>query len=571
MRKFRDRIASILASATGKAASEILLETPRDRALGDVAFPCFALAKERKQPPPKVAAEIAKAIAEADPAISARAAGPYVNFTVDRVVLAADVLPAIRAAGERWGGSDEGAGRAVVIDFSSPNIAKPLSVGHLRSTVIGAAIYRLLAHRGFRCVGINHLGDWGAQYGRMIAAFKRWGDPRRLEGEAIPHLHELYVRFHEEEEKDASGALTAEARAWFKALESGEENEARRLWRRLSEVSLREFDRVYALLGVRFDAVRGESFYEKELGPTIERLVRAGVTKTSEGALVVDLEEEGMPPCILRTAEGTTLYATRDLAAVFQRKREFDFWKALYVVGSDQRLHFRQMRAVLKRMELAWADDVVHVDFGMMQMRDEESGGVEKMSSRRGRGVVLDEVLKRAVELVRGIVREKNPDLADAEGVARAVGVGAVVFHDLKNARVKDVVFDWKEVLNFDGETGPYLQYTQARLASILRKAPLAPDPAATDFALLRDAGDLLPVLADFPRAVADAGDRGEPSILATYLLDLAKRANGFYRDHRVIGTEEPLMRARLLLVDGARLTLRVGLRLLGVSAPDEM
>lgn len=571
LRDFRTEIVEALARATGKPAAEVVLETPRDRALGDFAFPGFALAKERREAPPAIAAALAGKLASLAPVVSVRAAGPYVNFTVDRVALASEILPAIHAAGDRWGGSEEGRGRSVVVDFSSPNIAKPLSVGHLRSTVIGAAIVRLLAHRGFRCVGINHLGDWGAQYGRMIAAFKLWGDPARLEADPIPHLHELYVRFHEEEERDASGSLKAQARAWFKALESGEENEARALWRRLTELSLRAFDRVYSLLGVRFDFVRGESHYEKDLAPTIERLVDAGVTKTSGGALVVDLEDASMPPCILRTAEGTTLYATRDLAAAFQRKREFDFWRALYVVGADQRLHFRQLRAVLKKLGLPWAEEVVHVDFGLMQIRDEEEGSVAKMSTRRGKAVHLEELLRRAIELVREILREKNPGLADSESVARAVGVGAVVFHDLKTARVKDVVFDWNEVLNFDGETGPYLQYTHARLRSILRKAPVAPDPAKTDFRLLADAGELLPVLADFPRAVAEAGDRYEPSILATYLLDLAKRANSFYRDHRVIGEDEALMGARLLLVEGVATTLRVGLRLLGVAAPEEM
>ncbi|MCI0588753.1 MAG: arginine--tRNA ligase [Planctomycetes bacterium] len=569
MRDFRTEILQALSRATGRPPASIVLETPRDRAMGDHAFPCFALAKERREPPPKVAASLAPLLSDLGPAIGLRATGPYLNFTVDRATLARELLPAIRSAGERWGGGQDGSGRCAVVDFSSPNIAKPLSVGHLRSTVIGAAVYRLLAHRGFRCVGINHLGDWGAQYGRMIAAFKLWGDPARLESDPIPHLHELYVRFHEEEGKDASGKLSAQARTWFKALESGEENEARALWRRLTDLSLREFDRIYSLLGVRFDFVRGESHYEKDLAPTIERLVAAGVTKRSEGALIVDLEDAGMPPCILQTAEGTTLYATRDLAAALQRKKEFDFWKALYVVGADQRLHFRQLREVLKRLGLPWAEDVVHVDFGLMQIRAEE--GVEKMSTRRGKAVHLEELLRRSIDLVRGILREKNPDLADTEAVARAVGVGAVVFHDLKNARVKDVVFDWKEVLNFDGETGPYLQYTHARLCSILRKAPVAPDPAKTDFGLLADAGDLLPVLAEFPRAVAEAGDRYEPSILSTYLLDLAQRANGFYRDHRVIGEDEALMRARLLLVEGARATLRVGLGLLGVAAPEEM
>jgi len=565
MERFRRRILSLLAEATAKPPESIVLERPRDRAIADLAFPCFGLAKERREPPPKIAAAIAGALSGKIEDVEVRAAGPYVNFTIDRAALAAEVLPAILAEGDRWGGSEEGRGRTVVLDFSSPNIAKPFSVGHLRSTVIGAAIYRILAHGGHRCVGVNHLGDWGMQFGRLIVALRRWGDLSRLETDPIAHLHEIYVRFHEEEKGPDGPALVAEARAAFLALESGKENEERGLWRRLRELSLREFDRIYGMLGVRFDEIRGESHYETHLAPTIERLVGAGIATESEGALVVDLTEEKMPPCILRTADGTTLYATRDLAAAFDRKREFDFWKALYVVGSDQRLHFRQLRAVLRRLGPPWAEDVVHVDFGLLL---DPKG---KMRTRAGNVVYLEEVLLSAVERVRRIVAEKNPDLADVEGVARAVGIGAVVFHDLKTSRVKDVDFDWDAVLNFDGETGPYLQYTHARFGSIVRKAGAEAGAEGIDFERLRDAGALLGRLADFPRIVGEAGARHEPSLLAGYLLDLATVANAFYRDHRVIGVEEPLHRARLLLVEGVRRTLRIGLGLLGVEAPEEM
>lgn len=563
MKRFEERIRAAIAAATGVAPEKLAIESPKNRELGDFAFPCFALAKEKKQAPPQLAEELAKKIMT--PGVISRATGPYVNFTIERRELAKALLPAILSNRDRYGFESEGAGRTIVIDYSSPNIAKPFGVGHLRSTVIGAALKRILEFRGFSCVGIDHLGDWGMQFGRMMLAVKRY-DPQESYAQAADPtkaLLDLYVRIHQEEEN--TPALKDEARAWFLKLESGKDAEAKRLWKSLIDSSWKEFERIYKMLGVSFEQVQGESFYEDKLAGAIARIEKSGVTQISEGALIVDLEAEKLPPCLLRTGEGTTLYATRDLAAAFYRYETWKFHKALYVVGSDQRLHFRQLRAVLKKMSLPWAEDVIHIDFGMMNLKE------GKMSTRKGRVIFLEEVLDRSIEMVRKVIEEKNPDLKDREAVAKSVGIGAVIFNDLKNNRVKDVLFDWEQVLNFDGETGPYVQYTHARLCSILRKSGKMPDPARLDYSRFDEAGTLLALLGRFPKALADAAASYEPSMLTSYILDVAQTANHFYKEHRVIGEPAEIEMARLAVVDAARTVIANGLRLLGITAPEEM
>lgn len=563
MKRFEERIRAAIASAMGVAPEKLAIESPKNRELGDFAFPCFALAKEKKQAPPLLAEELAKKIMT--PGVISRATGPYVNFTIERRELAKALLPAILSNRDRYGFENEGAGRTIVIDYSSPNIAKPFGVGHLRSTVIGAALKRILEFRGFSCVGIDHLGDWGMQFGRMMLAVKRY-DPQESYAQAADPtkaLLDLYVRIHQEEEN--TPALKDEARAWFLKLESGKDAEAKRLWKSLIDSSWKEFERIYKMLGVSFEQVQGESFYEDKLAGAIARIEKSGVTQISEGALIVDLEAEKLPPCLLRTGEGTTLYATRDLAAAFYRYETWKFHKALYVVGSDQRLHFRQLRAVLKKMSLPWAEDVIHIDFGMMNLKE------GKMSTRKGRVIFLEEVLDRSIEMVRKVIEEKNPDLKDREAVAKSVGIGAVIFNDLKNNRVKDVLFDWEQVLNFDGETGPYVQYTHARLCSILRKSGKTPDPAKLDYSRFDEAGTLLALLGRFPKALADAAASYEPSMLTSYILDVAQTANHFYKEHRVIGEPAEIEMARLAVVDAARTVIANGLRLLGITAPEEM
>ncbi|MEM6570847.1 MAG: arginine--tRNA ligase [Planctomycetota bacterium] len=560
MQTFLQAIRAALAAETG--IEDPKLETPRNASMGDVAFPCFVLAKERKAPPPKIAAELQDALNARLTDVEARATGPYLNFTIDRPALAASVLGEIAERSEGYGTTSEGDGKTIVVDFSSPNIAKPMSVGHLRSTVIGAAIQRLHDALGYRTVGINHIGDWGSQFGKLVAAVDRYGDTVDLEGDPIQSLLALYVRYHDEEEGDPT--LAEDARAAFRELESGAEGHVRDTWKKLTELSLVEFDKIYARLGVSFDLVRGEAFYEPHLDETVDRIVAAGVTEESEGALVVDLKEFGkIPPCLLRKTDGTTLYATRDLAAVFHRWEEFGFTRCLYVVGGDQRLHFRQMKHVLERMDVDWEPRVEHVDFGMMRLPE------GKMSTRKGRVVFLDDVLDAAAKEAGAVIAEKNPDLADSAGIAETVGVGAVVFNDLKRERVKDIDFRLEEILSFEGDTGPYVQYTHARLASIERKA--GDVDAAPDWSVLASVAPILGQLGRYPDAIRSAAEHAEPSELTNYVLQLAREVNSWVAKERVLGQEPGVTAARLALVRGARQVIANALAILGVGAPEEM
>ncbi len=565
MQIFTDAIRAALAAETGLAPGSLKLESPRNPKQGDVAFPCFLLAKERKAAPPKIAAELAPAIEARLDGIQVQAAGPYLNFVIDRPTLVRSVIEEIHAKGESYGHSGEGAGKTVVVDLSSPNIAKPMSVGHLRSTVIGAAIQRLHDALGYKTVGINHIGDWGSQFGKLVAALDRWGDTVDLEGKPIESLLALYVRYHDEEKDDPE--LVAAGKAAFQELESGKEGHVRETWRKLTSLSLTEFDKIYTRLGVTFDEVRGEAYYEDHLEKTIQRIVDAGVTEESEGALVVSLEEFGdLPPSLLRKSDGTTLYATRDLAAAFHRQDLYNFHRCLYVVGGDQRLHFRQLKHVLERMGLDWEPRMEHVAFGMMRLPE------GKMSTRKGRVVFLDDVLDQAVAEARRIIAEKNPDLADADLVAEQVGVGAVVFNDLKRERVKDIDFDLSEVLSFEGDTGPYVQYTCARLSSIAAKAAAAGEGnGAPDWAALASASPLVLRLAAFPETIRKAAENAEPSTLTQYLLGLCREANSWTANERVLGQEPGVTSARLALAAAVRIVASSGLGLLGVATPEQM
>jgi len=578
MRQFSERIAEAIARVTGAPIADVKVEQPRDPSLGDLAFPCFALAKSLKKAPPAIAAEIVAKTSGTIEGVSAVATGPYVNFRIDRGALARAVIGEILAQDNAYGRSKIGAGKTVVVDLSSPNIAKPMSVGHLRSTVIGAAIVRLHDALGYKTVGINHIGDWGSQFGKLVAAVERWGDTVDLEGDPIKALLALYVRYHEEEESDPS--LAAAARAAFQELESGAEGKVRAIWRRLTELSMREFDKIYKRLGVKFDEIRGEAYYEPYLQSTIERIVATGITQESEGALVVDLTsiDKNMPPCLLRKTDGTTLYATRDLAAAFHRHELYGFERCLYVVGGDQKLHFRQLKGVLKRMNLDWEPRIEHIDFGMLRLPE------GKMSTRKGRVVFLEDVLDRAVEEAQRIIAEKNPSLANSKEIAEQVGIGAVIFNDLKRERIRDVEFVWEDVLSFEGETGPYVQYTHARLASILRKAndeaSVSSSSASGDktaaassieFGLLEDAGPLLIRLSQFPDVLRSAAEHAEPSEVTVYLLALCRELNNWYVQHRVLGQEQALTSARLALVRSSKTVIANGLRVLGLAAPQEM
>jgi len=566
MKQFIDSIQAAIAKHTELASAEIKIESPRDPKLGDLAFPCYPLARSLKLAPPKIAAELGPKLEAELEGIEVTATGPYLNFKIDRGLLAGTILGAVFEQKERYGGSDEGAGKTIVIDYSSPNIAKPFHVGHLRSTIIGASIKRAHDLLGYTTVGINHIGDWGSQFGKLVAAIERWGADYDLEREPIKSLLALYVRFHDEAENDPE--LVEAGKQAFRELESGRPGTVRETWSRLTTLSLAEFDRVYKRLGIVFDHIRGEAFYEEFLEAAVQRVVEAGVTELSDGALVVMLDEleKNAPPCLLRKTDGTTLYATRDLAAMFHRWEEFTFERCLYVVGSDQRLHFRQLKNVLKRMQLPWEDRVQHVDFGMLRLPE------GKLSTRKGQVVFLEDLLDRAVLEARKIIDEKNPDLASADAVAESVGLGAVIFHDLKKERVKDVVFEWDEVLSFEGETGPYVQYTHARLASIQRKAASSGLQSTNpDFGLLGDAADLVLLLGRFPAVVQNSARHAEPSEISRYVLELCREVNSWYANHRVLGNEPELSRARLSLVCGAKIVIANSLCLLGLDAPAEM
>jgi len=565
MNAFRDQIIQYLKSHVPLDEAELqrAIEVPPSVELGDYAFPCFPLAKSLRKAPQAIATELATAFQSTALIKEARAAGPYVNFFVDRVAYTRAGLGAILEQGSGYGKSTEGVGKTVVVDYSSPNIAKPFGVGHLRSTVIGNALYRIYDHLGYRVMRINHLGDWGTQFGKLIVAFKLWGNETDLTTHAVQTLYDLYVRFHSEVETHPE--LEDEARGWFKRLEDGDP-EARAIWQRFRDLSLQEFARIYERLGISFDSQAGESFYEPYLDPTIDRIRQAGLVSVSDEALIVDLRPYNMPPCLLRKKDEATLYATRDLAAAMYRHETYGFWKMLYVVGADQRLHFQQVFKVLELMGFPWAQDCVHVDFGLIRFHD------EKMGTRRGNIIFLEDVLDRAVELAEQIVHEKNPELPNKRQVAEAVGIGAVIFTDLSTRRVKDVNFEWEKVLTFEGETGPYVQYTHARACSVLRKAdqPLRPD---VDYSPLTqdEAFDLVRLLTDYPAVLRRAAENYEPFFVTDYLLTLSERFNKFYHNYRILADDAAVREARLWLVKGVQSVIESGLTLLGIKAPEEM
>ena len=547
----------------------VRLGPPKNRDHGDVALGSFQLAKLAGEPPPAFADALATKVAPDDVIESAEAAGPFVNFRFRRAAMAREVLTAVCADAAPYGRAAEN-GQVVCIDFSSPNIAKPFHIGHMRSTVLGNALCRIHRHLGAKVHGINHLGDWGMPFAKMMTAYMRFGDEQALHESPMRYMFELYKRYGKEAEADP--ALDAEAAAHFKALESGEDNEQRRMWQLLREESLQAFQGPYGRLGVSFDHITGESFFEDKMEAAMARVEAAGVLEESEGAEVVTLKEQGIKvPCLLRKSDGTTLYHTRDLAAAFYREQQYRPTRILYVVGAEQKLHFAQLKAVLTKMDEPVADAVEHVPFGLVLSKGPE-GKWEKFASRSGNAVFLDEILDEAVNKVRQVIAEKNPELEDPQQVAEQVGVSAIVFNDLKNGRIKDVKFDWDAMLNFEGETGPYVQYACARLSSILRKAGGdVPDVASVDFTHLADAENVLLTMMGFGAAVQRAADQSEPSVVTNYTIALAGEIHSYLVDHHVLGADPAVRDARLVLVDAARKLLTTGLHLIGIPAPARM
>ncbi len=565
MQMFKEQIAQTLAPLIDWEPERVAaaLELPPNPELGDLAFPCFQLAPQLRKAPPAIAADLAERYQLPAAVAKVQVVGSYLNFFLHPQVIAKQVLEAILAAGNTYGNSQQGAGKTIVVDFSSPNIAKPFGVGHMPTTVLGNSISKLYQALGYNVVRVNHLGDWGTQFGAMMVAYLKWGDNDPLTEDPIGKLYRLYVKFHKEEE--AEPTLRDEARAWFNRLEAGEE-EATRLWRLFYDVSLENFKRTYRRLGIEFDHYTGESFYIDKIDATLARIKAAGVTEISDGALVVSLGDD-LPPCLLQKSDGATLYATRDLAALFYREETFNPERIIYVVALDQSLHFQQLKLVLKRMGLPLAAAVVHVAFGLVKLPE------GKMSTRRGQMVLLDDVLQEATARVATIIAEKNPELPNKEQVAEQVGIGAVIFHNLKNSRMRDIIFDWSEVLSFEGETGPYLQYTHARCMSVLRKSGQQQFAPPQDLAGLADesAQQVLKRLSQFPETITKAAETYEPSTMSRYLLDLAQDFNRFYNSCRIIGEDAAIEASRLALVNGVAMVLRRGLSLLGLTAPEQM
>ncbi|MGE5628801.1 MAG: arginine--tRNA ligase [Solirubrobacterales bacterium] len=561
---YKSLVAERIGEAAGTDAVSIerFIEIPPRPEMGDYAFPCFQLSKVMKKSPTVISAELADKINK-DGFEKVQSEGPYLNFFMDKSTFTKDTIEKILSEGDSYGSSKDGQGKNVTIDFSSPNIAKPFHVGHLFSTAIGNSLYRILSFEGYNCIGINHLGDWGTQFGKLISAYKRWCNLDALQKEPIKELLRIYVKFHDEAEKDPS--LEDEARMYFKKLEDGSEEETR-LWNTFKDLSLKEFQKVYDLLGVKFDSVAGESFYTDKMDPVVEEIDKKGLLVESNGAQVVMLDEYNMPPCIIKKADGATMYATRDLAAAIYRKKNYDFYKSLYVVGLDQSLHFKQFFTTLKLMGNEWADDCRHIGFGLVRFAD------MKLSTRKGNVIFLEDLLKESIDKTLEIINEKNPNLENKEEVAKKVGVGAMVFTYLKNGREKDIVFDWKEMLSFDGETGPYVQYSYARGKSILRK--VGENTAAPDYSKLdsKEEYELVKTLQGFNGAINYSIDKFEPSVVTRYAVDVAKAFNKFYNAHKISNVDdESLKCARLKMVEAVCQVLKNALYLIGLEVVEKM
>ena len=537
-----------------------LLEQPKSSELGDIAFPAFSLAKTERKAPQIIAADIAEKIdtAHFDKVV---ATGPYVNFFLSKAEISGQVIKEVIKDGADYGQQNEGNNQNITIDLSSPNIAKPFSVGHLRSTVIGDALSNIFRKIGYNTIKINHLGDWGKQFGLLMVAYKKWGSQEAVEANPIDELLKLYVRINAEIENDPS--LDEEGRLWFKKLEDGDP-EATELWQWFRDESLTEFNRIYELLGVKFDSLNGEAFYNDKMDEGIQILEEKGLLQESKGASIVDLEDFNLPPAMIKKSDGATLYITRDIATAIYRARTYNFVKNVYVVGQEQANHFRQLKAVLKKMGFDWSDDMIHVDFGLVTKNR------QKLSTRKGNIILLEPTLLEAISRAKSQIEAKNPDLEDKEAVARAVGVGAVKFYDLKTDRRNGYDFDLEAMVSFEGETGPYIQYAYARIQSILRKANFQPDAEATYSLNDPESWEIIKLLQDFGRVVKRAADNYEPSLIAKYAISLAQAFNKYYAHTRILD-ESPERDSRLALSYSTAVVLKEALRLLGVEAPEKM
>ncbi len=563
---FKNRVAELISGVMDElSVDEIsaMIEVPPSYEMGDYAFPTFRLAKIFKKAPNIIAEDLAEKVGSDEYFDSIKVAGPYLNFFISRKKLAETTIKDVLARGDSFGSSNLGDNKRVIVEFSSPNIAKPFHIGHIRTTVIGNALAKIYAFLGFDVIKINHLGDYGTQFGMLISAFKRWGDRNVIEKDPIKELLALYVRFNSEAEENPE--LKDEARYWFKELEN-ENEEAIELWQWIRDISLKEFNRVYDMLNISFDSYAGESFYSDKMPAVLEEMKSKGIVEESEGALIVDLEEYGMPPALIMKKDGSTLYTTRDIAAAIYRKDHYDFYKNIYVVASQQNLHFKAWMKIVELMGHEWAKDCIHIPFGMVSL---EEG---TLSTRKGRVVFLEDVLNTAIDKTKSIIEERNPTLEDKDTVAKQIGIGAILFQELFNQRIKDYVFSWDRTLSFEGETGPYVQYTHARANSLLEKG---------DFDLLKevdfdtltglDETNIIRLIYDFPETILDAMEKNEPFFITRHIVELAKAFNKFYNSTSIIVEDELEKDSRLALVYATKMVIKIGLGLLGIDAPDKM
>ena len=560
----KEKIAQLISNnVEGIEMSDIMasIEIPPRPDMGDFAFPCFRLAKVLRKAPNMIAADIKEAIGDVDFIEKIDVAGAYLNFYIKKDVFVKTMIEAANT--DDFGKSDIGKGQTICIDYSSPNVAKNFHVGHLRTTIIGNSLYKIHSKLGYNVVRINHLGDWGTQFGKLIVAYKAWGSKEAVEKDGISELMKLYVKFHEEADKNPE--LVDEARAWFNKMENGDE-EALSIWQWFKDISLVEYKRTYNLLGMDFDYYLGESFYRDKCQAVVDKVKAAGLLKESEGAMIVDLSDYDMAPCIITKKDGSSIYATRDLAAIFYRKDTYHFSKCLYVTGQEQKLHFAQVFKVVELLGNEWAkDQLVHIPYGLVSLEG------AKLSTRSGNIIYAEDILKDAIAKSLEIITEKSPNLPNKEDVAKKVGVGAVLFNDLYNQRIKDVSFSWDKVLNFDGETGPYVQYTYARASSVLRKIGEVPD--TIDYTLLTDEASigLLKEIERYPQVIKDAAERYEPSVIARYSIDLAHAFNKFYHECQINVEDETTKYTRTNVVKIARYIIKDALSLLGIQCPEQM
>lgn len=550
------------AAELDRETVEGILEIPPKADMGDYAFPCFQLAKTLHKAPPAIAADIAEKIGAVDILDKLEVKGAYLNFFLKKEMFVKSMLECADTA--NFGSSSIGRGRTICIDYSSPNVAKNFHVGHLRTTIIGNSLYKIYSKLGYHVERINHLGDWGTQFGKLIVAYKAWGSREAVEKNGVAELMRLYVKFHEEADKDDT--LNDQARAWFTKMEHGNE-EALEIWKWFVDISLKEYKGTYELLGMEFDHYTGESFYRDKTASVIEKLQNANLLKESEGARIVDLEEYNMAPCLIMKKDGSSIYATRDLAAIYYRKETYDFEKCLYVTGQEQKLHFAQVFKVMELLGNDWAkDSLVHIPYGLVSLEG------AKLSTRSGNIIYAEDILLEAIDKVKKTIEEKNPKLEDKDKVAKTVGVGAILFHDLYNQRIKDVSFKWDKVLNFDGETGPYVQYTYVRCASILRSVSYDENADINCGLLLDDeAVALLKEINRFPQVVIDAAEKYEPSVVARFAMDVAQSFSRFYNACRVNVEDTNLRNARIKLVALTKNTIKDALDLLGIQCPEQM